>query len=241
MPHRSLVLALPLLGAIYAPALADGLIYQLPADGAWVKFEMTAQMGAPAKVKMTATLRVASVGRGTEKGEPCRWIEIRLDPKNVDGGVTPDPEIVKALVPEKHLKKGGDPVAHVIRAWTRRGDRTPRPLDGVADPKPSPLLVVLAGPLQDVKDLKAAEVESKIGKLPCAGLTGRLDLKDSVGETAKATVETRLHEKAPFGVVGSTWNLEGKNLEGKAETVTLELKLADFGEGATSELPDNTY
>ena len=52
-----------------------------------------------------------------------------------------------------------------------------------------------------------------------------------------ADLETRLHGKAPFGVVTSNINLKISG-QGPQQDITMTLKLADVGKNAKSELPD---
>jgi hypothetical protein len=55
----------------------------------------------------------------------------------------------------------------------------------------------------------------------------------------KVTFETRLHEKAPFGVVSSRMTFE-MTRDGKVlQTVDATLKLTDFGTDAETALPDH--
>lgn len=218
-----------------ATARGDGMLYQLPEDGAWVQFDLTAVSKFGSREEdAKGTLRMASVGRITENREPHRWIEVKFDAKTSDG--KNEVLLSKVLVPEKFLKKGEKPLAHVIRAWLRKDDKKPEKIDIANDFRnleDSPWLVILAGPLKDAKQLDAITVESKRGKLSCAGVNGTMPLggQDSKGVVS---VETRLHDNAPFGVVSSRWVLT----HGKEGTMTFQLKLADYGTKAQSELPD---
>jgi hypothetical protein len=55
----------------------------------------------------------------------------------------------------------------------------------------------------------------------------------------KVTFETRLHEKAPFGVVSSRMQFEMKR-DGKVQqTVDAATKLIDFAKDARTALPDH--
>jgi hypothetical protein len=99
--------------------------------------------------------------------------------------------------------------------------------------------VLLAGPLKDAKALEKAEVESKLGKLACEGQSGNLELKGNRDMVFKARLETRLHDDAPFGVVGSRWTMEVTEKDGKGSMkMDWNLKLIDVGDKATSEIPD---
>lgn len=146
--------------ALAAPAIrssqshADGLIYRLPPDGAWVRYKLTEEgkftisfpPGAKVPpglknvprlpVKSVGSLELRSVGQGRSDGEPCRWIEMEL---NVEiTGKMPHPAtgelremkqkrqiILKLLIPEKHLAAGSDPLAHVRKLYFKDGDAKP--------------------------------------------------------------------------------------------------------------------
>ena len=219
------------------------MLYQLPADGTWAQFDlkMNAEMG-DFKVRAEGSLRMASVGRSVEQGEPCRWIEADLQMK-VSGIPSSAKQTqrftVKVLIPEKHLKAGASPLDHVVRGWIRENEQK---VVALADPKEmrrSPLPVVLAGPLKDAKRLEPIEVESKLGKLSCPGVTGVVEVAGGPGPQQQGmTLETRRHQKAPFGVVTSNWKPQMPgDADGKASMV-MEFKLSDLGTGAKSELPE---
>ena len=189
---RHYLSAAVLLVSLSAVARADGLLYKLSEDGSWVRFKMeyTLQVGGMDQSSEGA-VTMSSVGAVKENDQPLRWIEFKLEPEN-------DKEVVKLLVPEKHLKGGEDPLTHVARAWIKRANSEAEPL---ADPAGHDALkVLLAGPLKDLKKLDKQTVESKLGKLECEGLTGQTHLK-SGNEEVDVTYTVRLHDRAPFGVV----------------------------------------
>ena len=98
---------------------ADGLVYQLPADGTWVRYtgeiQCTAQIaGFPTqKYNLRSSLTVSSVGEVTRNLEKCRWIELKMEVSPVDREADKQNHILKVLIPEKYLKRGEDPLAHV--------------------------------------------------------------------------------------------------------------------------------
>ncbi|MHC4401542.1 MAG: hypothetical protein ACYTG0_17860 [Planctomycetota bacterium] len=230
------------------PARADGLFYQLPDDGVWAQYEfkMSGELQGPivAEMEGKGSIRMASIGRATEKDEPCRWIEVSFDvaEMKVKGGDMPErpkrPKIiVKVLIPERHLKAGQPMLDHAIRGWTRQGNLEPRELKDPKNFNDGPLPVVLAPPLKDVKRLDEVVIEGKLGKLSCAGVTGRAEY-DAGNATMHVEIENRLHRKAPFGVVTSRWKIEGKEDGKTMAKMTFDFRLGDFGDGAKSELPD---
>jgi len=100
-------------------ARAQGLILNLPKDGAWVRFEGTVKQvefrpEAPEgdiSMEWIEHLTIKSVGREEAvhngKKVPCRWVEIKvLTGKPSESGVEPGPvgeRIYKVLVPEERV------------------------------------------------------------------------------------------------------------------------------------------
>jgi hypothetical protein len=214
-------------------ARAEGLLYQLPDDGAWVRFdmEMSGQRNGMTQ-SMNGSLRMSSVGGAQENGEDCRWIEIHFTVNREGREFT---TMAKLLIPEKNLKKGETPLEHVVRAWQKQGEQEPREFDNPEGPH-SPLPAFLSGPLEDVEKLEKEVVESKLGKLECAGVRGRLRVANDT-MAVKVKQEARLHEKAPFGVVTCRMEYEIERDGAVQQTGTLTLKLAELGSGAESALP----
>jgi hypothetical protein len=96
----------------------------------------------------------------------------------------------------------------------------------------------LAGPLLDEKAFNKKLVESKLGARQCEGITGWFDYAAD-GLDTKVTYETRLHEKAHFGVVWCRMQFEVTR-DGKfQQTIDATLELTDFGTGAETALPDH--
>lgn len=209
---------------------------------------------------MKGSVTVSSVGRTTLNGEACRWIEVKViffgQPLE-DARV----EVWKVLIPEKHLETGQSPMEHVVKGWHLHQFFTPAE-DGI-DLKSKPtignetLVTELAkvkeearragllrlcsfspwfcGPMEDVKKLDKAVIETGLGKLECEGITGKLTFPDSKGKRMHVCVEKRLHDKAPFGIVSSETRVwfEAENVHGG----TRKLKLMETSENAESELP----
>ena len=242
-------------------AFADGLLYQLPKDGTWVKYDLVAVDKQGSQTMLgKGTIRMASVGQVTVEGQPCRWIEVAFRMSIETPRGTKRPESVrfwKVLIPEKYLVKGEAPLDHAVRAWVlesgpKQTAGKPRPMKEVKAFAEGPLPLILSGPPKDARPLDKEEVDSKLGKLACEGVSGVLEFKEQ-RTTIRITPETRLNAKAPFGVVGSRWTIErgmeaGTKSEGDAKTKQIakirssrqewNLKLTDFGDGAKSELPD---
>jgi hypothetical protein len=109
-------------------ALADGLLYQMPKDGAWVKYDMTMDMQAGDAVRtMTGTIRMAAVGTVKENDKTFRWIEFHMVMKmpGQDDAGEERTSVAKVLIPEEQLKKGGKPMDNWARGWLKQGDDSP--------------------------------------------------------------------------------------------------------------------
>ena len=97
----------------------------------------------------------------------------------------------------------------------------------------APLLsLVLAGPLKNAKKLGEASVDSGLGRLQCEGIAGEVPF----GGVA-ASLESRLHAKAPFGVVASEVRVRAK-ADPKQERERIAIKLVEVAEKVKSEIPD---
>ena len=221
---------------------ADGLLYQLPKDGSWVRFDHVASEVSDKKRTWNRFLTISSVGRLTVDGEKCRWIEFKLEDKQREGKNSDAWLIIKVLIPEKHLRKGARPADHVVKAWgTFYDDNNPVELTLVfkAERNFDPIFIWFAEPLKNVKKLEKEVIKVKnLGKVECDGLTGHLSLKrDRIDQ--KYTYRTRLHNKAPFGVVSCRIEKQHKQNGEVILHGTETLKLIDFGVDAKSALPNH--
>jgi len=116
------LLAIAVAGMIPNATLAGGLLEQLHADGAWVKFDLDIDgpRGQPREGPQTLTM--SSVGVVTVDGAKCRWIELKIVPKADEN----HPEFVKLLVPERFLTANEDPMHHVLNEPSRSRDAEPQ-------------------------------------------------------------------------------------------------------------------
>jgi hypothetical protein len=206
-------------------AAVDGLLYQLPADGSWARFDVsyTYQAGGQ-RVSGTQSFRMASVGSVTENGEEHRWIEFHI----VEGDRF---WTRKLLIPVRYLRRGENPTLHVVRGWTLQEDREVEPAVAVHGRWPA----YLTGKLQDEKPLPQEVVDSKLGRLTTDGVTGWIEFTEDKLHT-RVTYETRLHPEAPFGVVSSRVRFECSG-DGPPYTIDGTMTLAEVGTGATTSLP----
>src|SRR6185437_10830959 len=135
-------------------ARADGLIYQLPEDGAQVRYdtEITTSVGGQ-DVGSKGSVTISSVGAVLVDNEKCRWIEIKMISSD-DGQERL--VIAKALIPEKHFGKGKPAGDHMIRGWLKIGDNEAQEIKDLKAPTALPLRVFLGGPPTNPGDLDKA-------------------------------------------------------------------------------------
>ncbi|HUG92178.1 MAG TPA: hypothetical protein VML55_15160 [Planctomycetaceae bacterium] len=221
--------------AASAPAAlkADGLIHQLPKDGAWALYDLKFAISRGGEQReLTGTLRVASVGKTVEDGKDARWIEFRLDFKLPDEGERTI--LSKVLVPDEHLQAGKSPVDHIIRGWLKEPEADQaRRIEG---DNLGPLPIFLGGPGKDHRKLDAETLKNeKLGEIEAAGAGGTIEYQEGNRQQA-ADYEVRTHEKAPFGVVTAKFTIR---IQDEAEPVgRATLTLSDIGDTALSDLPD---
>ena len=215
---------------------ADGLIYQLPANGASVRYDTETTGSFNGQERMfKGSVTISSVGEATVDGEKCRWIEIRMMNKRDDQERV---SIAKCLIAEKDLGRGKSPGEHVIRGWLKQGDGEPQAFSDFKSAQGAGRLAgYLAGPPQNPGELEKIEIDTPIGKLACPAVTGTRDVEQGNGTTT-ITFENRLHEKSPFGVVGAVWKFERKMNGQVVGTGTTRITLVDTGTTALSELAD---
>ena len=222
---------------LFAPSalFADGLLYQLPKDGASAKYDMTMKISEMGKdIKVTGTLAVASVGQIEVEGQPCRWIEfnLKLAFDNKEKSSTG-----KFLIPEKFLKAGWDPGATMIRGWIKDHEE-PEEVMAANNPRVGPYQFFLAGPLQNPKKLAKQTLEIKsLGKVETEGETGHNSFNQGRVQF-EVKSENRIHPKAPFGLVQTRMECHGF-INGRASSqLTIDLKLIEVGQDAKSTLPN---
>ena len=220
-------------------ARADGLIARLPDDGTWAIYKSQGykERGNKTREDVTGSLKLSSVGKKIELGEPCRWIEIEHSYKTDDGDKR---QTEKLLIPEKYLTSGEAPADHIVRGWSRFDplptEGKPHALDFLnGKPHGRGAAFCFLGPSADAVDLAPIAVRCKLGDPLCTGRKGtyRMTMKngDRTGEVS-GTFELRLHDDAPFGVV----SFEQTVLAPDGRESMLKFVLDDFGTAATSRL-----
>ncbi len=240
-------------------ARADGLVFQLPADGAWalyaVKTDGNSRIGElKQEVATTGTLTVSSVGRVTRTKQTYRWLELKAESKSE--GAYPK-LVLKMLIPEKRLQRGQDPLAHSVLTFF-----DPKPIDE----KKAPLLESFIDdgfnriqyeidrfradfpkPLYDSKSLERETVVTPAGRFEdCEILTGTTGYDGPLIQNGRSVFQGKyritIHPRAPFGVVAMSMESNGREIGEEDEevlhvTFTRTLTLMATGENAVSDLP----
>ncbi|NQV28090.1 MAG: hypothetical protein HQ518_27375 [Rhodopirellula sp.] len=150
MLRTALLLAAVVCLTLSQSASAQGILWNLPADGSLVHYEGTyrqveAQPGSSEgnlEMEWIRHLTIKSVGQedGEYRGKtvPCRWIEMKLQTGRVKGGLidtgTVGEQIYKVLIPESAIigqtrDSSGLPVTYlpIVRGYRKTNDKDPTP------------------------------------------------------------------------------------------------------------------
>jgi len=238
-------------------ARADGLIFELPADGTWARYvvKTEAEFGfkgaQPQRVSLERTLTVSSVGQLMRNDQTCRWIELELENKGGEQGAY-SKLILKLLIPQEYLRRGEDPLAHPVLTFfdPKPSDRKAPLLESYIDQGFNRIQYeidrfrnVFPKPLDNPTKLKPETVETPAGKFEnCEVLGGTSDLDGQLVNNGRmayhATYRLFLHAKAPFGLVAMHAEMKGTEYGRRAVSVSSKetLTLSESGKSATSHL-----
>ncbi len=232
---RTLFLAFVAVLTFLSPAGADGLLYRLPEDGTYVRFDLELKQEAGGETKSASgSLTMASVGQKEVDGKKCRWIEFRMQMKQEQRERV---QMVKVLVPEQHLKAGAAPIDHMIKGWYGSPGKDAKEAENNRDPRLGPVPAFLCGPFKDSKKLVAEDLDTKLGKLSCPGVTGSVRIEQGK-QIHDITFDNRLNDKAPFGLVSSRMQFKVTRDDKMRDKGSLILTLTEVGKTAKSELPE---
>jgi hypothetical protein len=229
-----------LVASLPSTTMAEGLIHQLPADGAWIRFEVVGKAQAAdgtVRVSIKGTQTIRSVGRATVDGQPCRWIELDSKMTFERAGAKPSEftEIFKLLIPEKYLEAGQNPREHVLKAYRGQTVENLKELNLKSSDERSiaSLDEIFHAPLEKTTELPAKELVIGKRKWTCKG--SQAEATDTAG-TFKT--ETRFSKDAPFGIV--TYKYEKQRIRNGASLGSrqMEWKLVESGKAARSAAPD---
>jgi hypothetical protein len=227
-----------------AEALAQGLVWNLPEDGAWVKYEGKYRqvIRRPQSTEGDLTLEwdryldIKSVGRedathdldhdGKNVTEPCRWLEFKIVTGKIVEGI-PDAGpgatvIYKVLVPESAIdgKLADDESIFkaylpVVKGFRKLGDEPAQPLAAeVLYLYPNLSLLRHYRELETAATGQSAQVP-KVGEVSGSLMRGRSAMETGT-QRSRNEAEFLLSPQMPFGPI--SW---------KATTVTEQKNLTD--------------
>lgn len=208
---------------------SSALIQTLPAEGAWIEYNVNLKINDQ---EVVPTIKIRSVGQAFQGGKQCRFIELEL--------VSDHPQVRNStwrfLVPEDEFGEGKDPLSKAVRRWIKAGTDEPKAVElfELEDPI---MAMWLAGPKQNVKTEGAKEkLNWQQGDLECSVISGRHEIE--LG-TSKVGMTHRVfrHKDVPFGLAGVQQEL-ALNSDGQKQSIVIKMTLRDHGKDAKAKLPD---
>jgi hypothetical protein len=221
------LLAVFCVAALANAAQAQGLLWSLPEDGSWVRFEgpvvqteIRPDAASNDRIEWLRHVTVKSVGKEMAEFEgesvPCRWIEIKVvTGKASEKGIEAGPvgtQIVKALVPESRINGKalyGDaiPASYVpiVKGFRKYGQGEVQKID-------SNVLQIypLLSPLMHYRTVEAAEGDAEDPMAPIGALSAKKHNGKSVVESFTTrtdnAAELWLTDEVPFGL--AKWNVK---------------------------------
>jgi hypothetical protein len=218
-------------------AVADGMIHKLPADGSWVRFDVTGEgqkPGGEVAVSLKGTLTLKSVGREQVDGIECRWIEFEMTLEIQSGDRKSEKtELFKLLIPETYLVTSQNPRAHVLKAWKRDAAGATQELDlkGRNAREVESLDELLNGGLAKSEKSEGVEIKTPGGTFPCTRLDGK---ESSASGNIDLETQTWLTDKVPFGVAAYRHSKMRKRAGESLGGRWMELKFSKSGTDAKS-------
>jgi hypothetical protein len=253
-------------GGVAAPqAAAQGLIWKLPPDGTWIRYEGTYQQiesrsntgGTDLTIQWIQHLTIKSIGQQEVeidgKNVPCRWLEFKAQTgKKSEAGINPGPvgaSIYKVLVPENRVigKLADDetiPVSFlpIVKGYRKDGEKPVEEMtSSVLQIYPKIALIRHYTTLEKEGDAEALEVG--IGSVTAQKWKGKHEAENLENHTVHES-ELWRSDDVPFGMaqwtVKLTMERKGKNeprsaFKQESQTV-VEMKALETGTDAKSEI-----
>lgn len=266
---RWLIFAIALtvgLGFGEAPrANAQGLIWKLPADGTWIRYEGTYQQfetrsntgGTDLTIQWIQHLTIKSVGQQEMeidgKNVPCRWLEFKVQTgKKSEAGINPGPvgaSIYKVLVPENRVigKLTDDetiPVSFlpIVKGYRKDGEKPAEEMTGsVLQIYPKIALIRHYTTLE--KDGEQESLDVGIGSVMAQKWKAKYEAENLQNHTVHES-ELWRSDEVPFGMAQWTVKLsmerKGENEPRSAfkqvSQTLAEMKALETGTDAKSEI-----
>ena len=253
---------------VFAPqprANAQGVVWKLPEDGTWVRFEgnykqieTRASSGqADLEIEWIQHLTIKSVGKQEAEFEgktvPCRWLELKVQTgKKSEAGINPGPvgaSIYKVLVPESRVigKLADDetiPVSFlpIVKGFRKEGEKPVEQMTGsVFQIYPKVARFMHYKTLE--KDGEQEPLDVGIGSVTAQKWKGRYEADNSQGHTIQEA-EIWRSDEVPYGLaqwsVKQSMERKGNNeprsaFKQVAQTL-VEMKALETGTDAKSEI-----
>ncbi|WP_437205771.1 hypothetical protein [Planctomicrobium sp. SH664] len=228
-----------LLTCLSQTAMAQGLIWSLPDDGQWIRYEGTYTQitrrpdsaDGDLKLQWRRNVTIKSVGREDAefegKVQPCRWIEIKSETgKATEGVLDAGPggvRMYKLLVPESEIRGTvNKPIPHnremfaeflpVVKGFRRIGDEPAQPIDaGTFHLYP---VVSLLRHFRELTDAGSQTVTTPAGEFETTLWKGTTSMETG-NYRSLTTAEIYRSPTIPFGIV--KWTAKTVN-EAKVST-----------------------
>ncbi len=242
---------------------AQGLIWSLPEDGSWVRFEGDYRQTdyrpennlGDLNLQWRQHLEIRSVGseQAEYNGEtvPARWIEFETTTGTAEGEIKAGPgghQIYKILVPDSAIigqPRDSNQIANeylpIIKGYHKIGDEPAREIEsGVFQAYPT---VALLRNFQDLEEIGPSSVKVPAGTFDAIGYDGSLV---SEGETTRTTNKAQIYasKEVPFGLVKWTVQID-REQRGSTDTrdsfkphsqIRLTMEAHEIGSGAQSKI-----
>lgn len=244
---------------------AQGLIWKLPADGTWIRYEGTYQQvetrsntgGTDLTIQWIQHLTIKSVGSQEAAFEgktvPCRWLEFKVQTgKKSEAGINPGPvgaSIYKVLVPESRVigKLEDDetiPVSFlpIVKGYRKEGEKPVEEMTGsVFQIYPKVARFLHFKTLE--KDGELEPLDLATGSVNAQKWKGKYEAENSQGHTVQEA-ELWRSDDVPFGL--AQWSVK-QSMERKANNeprsafkqvaqTLVEMKALEIGADAKSEI-----
>ena len=246
-------------------AKAQGLIWKLPADGTWIRYEGTYQQietrsntgGTDLTIQWIQHLTIKSVGQLEAEFEgktvPCRWLEFKVQTgKKSEAGINPGPvgaSIYKVLVPESRVigKLADDetiPVSFlpIVKGFRKEGEKPVEQMTGsVFQIYPKVARFMHYKTLE--KEGEPEPLDVGIGSVTAQKWKGKYEADNSQGHTVQEA-EIWRSDEVPYGLaqwsVKQSMERKGNNeprsaFKQVAQTL-VEMKALETGTDAKSEI-----
>lgn len=247
-------------------AHAEGILWDLPPDGTWLRLEGTYTQTEIRPESATGKLEIApwiervwikSVGEETAEfqGEsvPCRWLEIKVErgrerEGRIDTGLA-GLEIYKVLVPESRvlydsIDSEGVPVSFipVIKGYRKIGKAEPKPL---AEPALQlyPLAVLAGYYREENVTAQNDDPEIGLGAVKADKIQSKIGIERRSSRTVQETTVWRSKD-VPFGIARYSAKITREIKDDRqprdefkpTSEVVVDLKAQETGSDAKSEL-----